>query len=168
MLSMQVLPLLGLAKCEWAACPARMAATPCHSPALLYLVSIGHAATQLRRYTAEEYFALEEAGETRHGFFEGEVFAMAGAGIAHNTLAHNIALACRQVLRGKKCWVQMEAVRLAVEENRHYAYPNVMVSCDPHDPHESQQLHSPLIVEVLSPSTEVYYREIQRVRATTC
>jgi hypothetical protein len=29
-----------------------------------------------RRYTAEEYFALEEASDIRHEFFEGEVFAM--------------------------------------------------------------------------------------------
>ncbi|RZJ58001.1 MAG: Uma2 family endonuclease [Hymenobacter sp.] len=53
----------------------------------------------------------------------------------------------------------MEAVRLAVEENRHYAYPDVMVNCDPHDQRESQQLCSPLlIVEVLSPSTAAYDR----------
>ena len=106
----------------------------------------------LPRYSVEEYFALEEKSRVRHEFFEGEVFAMAGDSIAHNTIAQNITFACWLALRGKKCRVQMEAVRLAVEENRHYAYPDVMVSCDPH---ESQQLHSPLlIVEVLSPSTE--------------
>ncbi len=45
---------------------------------------------------------------------------------------------------------------------RHYAYPDVMASCDPHDQHESQQLHSPLLlVEVLSPSTEVYDRGLK-------
>ncbi len=114
------------------------------------------------RYSAEEYFALEEKSPVRHEFFEGEVFAMAGASIAHNTIALNVALACRQALRGKKCRVQMEAVRLAVEENRHYAYPDVMVSCDPHDQRESQQLYSPvLIVEVLSPSTEAYDRGLK-------
>ena len=114
------------------------------------------------RYSAEEYFALEEKSLVRHEFFEGEVFAMAGASIAHNTIALNVALACRVALRGKKCRVQMEAVRLAVEANRHYAYPDVMVSCDPHDQRESQQLHSPvLIVEVLSPSTEAYDRGLK-------
>jgi Uma2 family endonuclease len=114
------------------------------------------------RHSAEEYFALEEKSPVRHEFFEGEVFALAGASIAHNTIALNMALACRLALRGKKGRVQMEAVRLAVEENRHYAYPDVMVSCDPHDQHESQQLHSPvLIVEVLSPSTEAYDRGLK-------
>ncbi len=123
---------------------------------------MGQAETQQRRYTVAEYFALEEGGDARHEFFEGEVFAMARASIAHNTIALNIALACRQALRGKQCRVQMEAVRLSVEENRHYAYPDVMVSCDPHDQRESQQLYSPvLVVEVLSPSTEAYDRGLK-------
>ncbi len=123
---------------------------------------MGQAELQQRHYTVAEYFALEAEGEVRHEYFEGEVFAMAGASIAHNTIALNVALACRQALRGKKCRVQMEAVRLAVEENRHYTYPDVMVSCDPHDQRESQQLHSPvLIMEVLSPSTEAYDRGLK-------
>ena len=114
------------------------------------------------RYSAEEYFALEEKSPVRHEFFEGEVFAMAGESSTHNTIALNIAVALRQGTRGQRCRVQMEAVRLAVEENRHYAYPDVMVSCDPHDQRESQQLHSPLlIVEVLSPSTEAYDRGLK-------
>jgi len=123
---------------------------------------MGHAKTQSRRYTAAEYFELEEKSEVRHEFFEGEVFAMAGASIVHNTIAGNMYIALRQGLRGKKCRVQMEAVRLAVEDNRHYTYPDVMVSCDPHDQRESQQLHHPLlIVEVLSPSTEAYDRSVK-------
>ena len=119
-------------------------------------------ATPPRRYTAEEYFALEESSNVRHEFFEGEVFAMAGASITHNTIALNMAIALRRGLRGQKCRVQMEAVRLAVAEGRHYAYPDVMVSCDPHDQRESQQFHSPvLIIEVLSPSTEDYDRSLK-------
>jgi len=113
-------------------------------------------------YTAAEYFALEEQNEVRHEFFEGEIFAMAGASVAHNTIAGNFYVALRQSLRGKKCRVQMEAVRLAVEEGRHYVYPDVMVSCDPLDQRESQQLYSPvLIVEVLSPSTESHDRGLK-------
>ena len=49
-----------------------------------------------------------------------------------------------------------------MQEGRHYAYPDVMVSCDPHDQRESQQLPSLLlIVEVLSPATEVYDRSLK-------
>ncbi|MGI4762732.1 MAG: Uma2 family endonuclease [Janthinobacterium lividum] len=114
------------------------------------------------QYTAAEYFALEAQSEVHHEFFEGKIFAMSGASIAHNTIAQNFILQLRPALRGKKCRVQIEAVRLAVEEGRHYTYPDVMVNCDPADQRESQQLHHPvLIVEVLSPSTEAYDRGLK-------
>ncbi len=114
------------------------------------------------RYSAEEYFALEEKSPVRHEFFEGEVFAMAGESIAHNTIAQNVTFICRQAIRGKKCRVLMEGVQLTVEHDQHYTYPDIMVSCDPHDQRESRRLHSPLlIVEVLSPSTEAYDRGLK-------
>ena len=69
----------------------------CH----LFLVSLGQSEMQPRRYTAEEYFALEEKGEIRHEFFEGEVFAMVGESIAHNIIAQKFVLALRPALRGK-------------------------------------------------------------------
>ena len=117
---------------------------------------------QPRRYTTKEYFALEEKGEIRHEFFEGEVFAMVGESIAHNIIAQNFVLALRPALRGKNCQVIMETVQLAVEANRHYTYPDIVVSCDPQDRQESRRLHHPvLIVEVLSPSTEAYDRGLK-------
>ncbi|RZJ58002.1 MAG: hypothetical protein EOO55_02025 [Hymenobacter sp.] len=58
-----------------------------------------------RRYTAEGYVALEEKSDVRHEFFEGEIFAMAGANIVHNILAGNLYIALRQSVRGKKCRV---------------------------------------------------------------
>ncbi|RYE91342.1 MAG: Uma2 family endonuclease [Cytophagaceae bacterium] len=123
---------------------------------------VGHAEVQPHYYTAAEYFALEEKSEIRHEFFGGEIFAMAGASIAHNTIALNVAILLRQNLRGEKCRVQVEAVRLAVDENQHYTCPDVMVNCDPHSQRESQQLHRPvLIVEVLSPATGAYDRGLK-------
>lgn len=123
---------------------------------------MGQPELQPRHYTAEEYFALEAVSDTRHEFFEGEVFAMAGESIAHNTIAQNFILALRPALRGKRCQVIMETVQLAVEENRHYTYPDIVVSCNPQDQHENQRLHHPLlIVEVLSPSTEAYDRGLK-------
>lgn len=123
---------------------------------------MGHAEVQQSHYTVEGYFALEAASDVRHEFFEGEVFAMAGTTRAHNTIALNMAMALRQGIGDKECFVQMESVRLAVEENRHYTYPDVLVSCDPHDQHENQQVYSPiLIVEVLSPFTSAYDRGLK-------
>jgi Uma2 family endonuclease len=123
---------------------------------------MGQPNAQPRRYTAEEYFALEAQSQLRHEFFEGEVFAMAGESIAHNTIALNVAMGCRQALRGKQCRVQIEGIQLAVETNRHYTYPDIVVSCAPQVQHESRRLYHPtLIVEVLSPSTEAYDRGLK-------
>ena len=114
---------------------------------------------QSRRYTVAEYMALEARGEAKHEFFDGEVFAMAGTSISHNALAGNCFAAFKQALRGRPCKVVIEAVQLAVEEGRHYTYPDVMVSCDPADRQATLTMHAPvLLVEVLSPSTAEYDR----------
>ena len=123
---------------------------------------MGQPELQPRRYTTDEYFALEAQSDLRHEFFAGEVFAMAGESIAHNTIAQNFVLALRPALRGKRCQVIMETVQLAVEANRHYTYPDIVVSCDPQDQQERRRLHHPvLIVEVLSPSTEASDRGLK-------
>ena len=112
-----------------------------------------------RHYTSAEYFALEEQSELRHAFFDGEVFAMAGGTKSHNLITQNIALSLRGALRGKGCQVFMEDVRLAVQDNFHYTYPDVMVSCDLADRRDPYLVRQPvLIVEVLSPSTAEYDR----------
>lgn len=108
-----------------------------------------------RRYTVAEYMALEEQSDVRHEFFEGEVFAMAGATIRHNTMVLNCALALRAGLRGKSCRVFAESVQLAVEHGRYYNYPDVMVTCAPADLLAERTVESPtLLMEVLSKSTE--------------
>lgn len=120
---------------------------------------MGNAALQPRRYTATEYFALEEQSEVRHEYFAGEIFAMAGATKSHNLITQNITLALRLGVRGKGCQVFMEDVRLAVQDDFHYTYPDVVVSCDPADRRDPYLVRQPvLLVEVLSPSTADYDR----------
>ena len=115
--------------------------------------------TARRHYTAAEYFAFEERSEVRHEFFDGEIFAMAGGTKAHNLIAQNIVLGLRGALRGNGCQVFMEDVRLAVQDDFHYTYPDVVVSCDPADRRDPYLVRQPvLIVEVLSPSTAEYDR----------
>lgn len=75
--------------------------------------------TSPRRYTVEEYFALEVQSEVKHEYVDCEILAMVGANILHNLIALNFATSFRQALRGKGCRVAMEAVRQAVEEGRH-------------------------------------------------
>lgn len=120
---------------------------------------MGQAKPQSRRYTVEEYLALEEQSEVRHEFFEGEIFAMAGADISHNLIGVNLVSAFKQALRGKPCRALMEGVQLAVQEGRHYTYPDVMITCDAADQQAKRIVKAPvLLIEILSPSTSEYDR----------
>jgi len=120
---------------------------------------MGQAELQTRHYTPEEYFALEEASELRHEYFEGEVFAMAGASISHNLIKGNLVAALRPEARRRGCRVFDENVRLVVHERVMYAYPDVMVTCDPADRRDAYLVRHPvLIAEVLSASTAEYDR----------
>ena len=120
---------------------------------------MGQVEQQPRRYSVEEYFALEEQSEVKHDFFDGEIFARTGADIAHNLIGLNFAASFRQALRGQPCKVLMEGVQLAVQEGRHYTYPDVMITCDPIDQQAKRIVKAPiLLIEVLSPSTAEYDR----------
>lgn len=120
---------------------------------------MGHPELEQCHYTVEEYFALEEASELRHEFFEGEVFAMAGESQAHNLIAGNLYMGLRQALRGRSCRVFMETVQLTLQPGRHYVYPDVQVTCSPQDVQHARRIENPvLLIEVLSPSTGYYDR----------
>jgi Uma2 family endonuclease len=117
-----------------------------------------------RRYTVEEYFALEEQSDIRHEYYHGEIFpmdgfgpeAMAGATFTHNTLKQNCVIALRQGLRGSGCRVFDENVRLAITGDDHFTYPDVLVTCHPADRTENRIVRHPgLIIEILSNSTEL-------------
>ena len=110
-------------------------------------------------YTPAEYFALEGQSEVRHEYFDGEIFAMAGTSKPHNALCFNMAMALNNGLRGSGCQVCMGSVCTAVEENFHYTYPDIVVSCHPDDRRDKLMVcHPVLIVEVLSPGTADYDR----------
>ncbi|AWM34478.1 Uma2 family endonuclease [Hymenobacter nivis] len=120
---------------------------------------MGHVEPQTRRYTPEEYMALEEKSEVRHEYFDGEIFAMAGASAPHNLIKGNMIAALRPGVRQRGCRVFDENMRLAVQERKYYTYPDIMVSCDPDDRRDPYLIRQPmLIVEVLSPSTAEYDR----------
>ncbi|WP_201982839.1 Uma2 family endonuclease [Hymenobacter rubidus] len=111
------------------------------------------------RYTPEEYFALEAQSEVRHEYFDGEIFAMDGGTKSHNLIKGNTMAGLRAGVRQRGCRAYDESVRLAVQDDFHHTYPDVVVSCDPADRRDPHLVRQPLlIVEVLSPSTAEYDR----------
>jgi len=111
-----------------------------------------------RHIPIPEYLEGETRSDIRHEYVAGKVYAMAGAGEKHNRISLNIAFHLRAAARGKPCGVFISDMKVRVEKNEAFYYPDVLVTCDPEDT-ESLYKRSPcLIVEVLSPSTEAIDR----------
>ncbi len=106
----------------------------------------------------QEYLEGEQGSDIRHEYLAGQVFAMAGAGEKHNRIAGNLFFHLRAAARGKECGVFISDMKVRVEHNDAYYYPDVMVTCDPQDTESLHKRLPCLIVEVLSPATEAIDR----------
>ncbi len=109
--------------------------------------------------TTEEYLRLETASDIKHEYFDGEIFAMAGATDTHVTIALNMAILLRNHLRGQGCRVYISDIKVRIETKNRFFYPDVMVTCESKDKENTTYKEFPcLIVEVLSDSTEAFDR----------
>jgi Uma2 family endonuclease len=113
------------------------------------------------RFTLEGYFELEARTQHKNEFYRGEVFAMAGASIAHNDIVTNLIGELRETLRGTPCRVMPSDVRIKCPTNL-YTYADVLIVCGERELVKYQGLETLLnprvIFEVLSESTESYDR----------
>ncbi|EAY26859.1 Uma2 family endonuclease [Microscilla marina] len=108
-------------------------------------------------YTLDEYTAIETSTNTRHEYYKGEIFAMAGTTVAHNEITFNTTAVLK---RKSDCKTFMENVKLEVNKGVFYTYPDVMVTCDKRDQEDTLiQRYPVFIAEVLSQSTRAYDRE---------
>ena len=106
--------------------------------------------------SVDDYLRHDADSAVRHEYIGGRIHAMSGTNIRHNVIAGNMLAAFRAHLRGSPCQAYMSdlKVRLAVNREDIFYYPDVMVACGDVRP-EAHYLRDPtLIIEVLSPSTE--------------
>ena len=108
----------------------------------------------LSRLSTQDYLRGELDSEIRHEYVDGEVYAMAGAGEAHNLIAGNVFAKLRDFARGGPCRVFISDMKLHVRTWKAYYYPDVLVTCDPSDNHTHFKERPSLVAEVLSPGTE--------------
>jgi Uma2 family endonuclease len=124
-----------------------------------------HAADDPYFMTLEEFFEFEKATALRHEFVNGVVFGMSGPSLAHNQVIQNMAFAIRNHLKrspGERgpCAVYSSDTRLVIRQdvNEISYYPDVIVDCRP-DTRDTHYVRDPkLIVEVLSPTTQIVDR----------
>lgn len=114
---------------------------------------------QHQQLTPQEYLEWEEQQPIKYEYINGEVFAMTGGTLPHNSIAVNLTSALKNHLRGKGCKVFMADAKVGVSLQGPFHYPDVMVSCDSQDQKARKIIYHPcLIVEVLSPGTEGFDR----------
>src|SRR5256714_15442083 len=120
------------------------------------------AANPERRYTLEEYFALERTSEERFEFWDGEIFCMSGVSEEHAEIETNLIVSLKSRLRTRGCRVFPANMRIKVPSAPPYRYADLSALCG--EPKFEEvggigALTNPaLIVEILSPSTEAYDR----------
>ncbi len=69
----------------------------------------------------EEYFRVEEAYDSKNEYFQGVIFAMAGASLAHYRIAVNVVSDLDAALEGSDCVVFSSDVKVGVETGKHSA-----------------------------------------------
>lgn len=108
----------------------------------------------------EEYIEMEISSETKHEYFDGGVFAMAGGTASHNDIAMNLGGEIRAQLRGTPCRPFNSDMRVKIETNGMRTYPDISIACEPRFENEKElDLMNPRVIfEVLSPGTAAYNR----------
>lgn len=115
-------------------------------------------------YTPEDYLAFEREAETRHEFFDGEIYAIVGESLSHSRICANLMREAGNILKGRSCEALSPNMKVRTSSASLFAYPDLTVVCgEPqfHDTKKDVLVNPQAIFEVLSPSTETYDRTIK-------
>jgi Uma2 family endonuclease len=113
------------------------------------------------KLTVQQYLAIERKAEFKSEFFQGEMFAMAGASRMHNRVKENLIIKMGIQLEGSPCRSTSSDQRVTIPATGLYTYPDIVIECGEMDldPNDEDTITNPTaIIEVLSPSTEAYNR----------
>src|SRR4051794_39341179 len=111
--------------------------------------------------TPEQYLELDRQAERKSEYYDGEMFAMAGAGFPHNTIFLNVVSGLGSQPVDGPCHGHPGGFRVRIDPGGRYAYPDVTVVCGkPEFADERRDIlvNPTVIVEVLSPSTASFER----------
>lgn len=115
---------------------------------------------RLHRYTYAQYVALERSSPTKHEFFDGEIYAMAGGSEEHSALAARVLAALDRAVGDRPCRVHTSDLRVYVEAVGLATFPDGAVICGPLQQHppspDATALNPALLLEVTSDSSEEF------------
>jgi len=136
---------------------------------------VQEAAPRYNYISPEEYLATERVAGTKSEYLHGMVLAMAGAGLTHNQIEHNLHLELGKLLNGSNCHMLGSNMRVTNPSHDSYMYPDALVYCGEPEMADNQfdTLTNPVVIfEISSPSTGgfdnarkfFYYQEIPSLR----
>ncbi|MBI4850941.1 MAG: Uma2 family endonuclease [Acidobacteria bacterium] len=109
-------------------------------------------------YTLDEYFALEQVGDARYEYWDGDIVCMSGGSPEHGQIGGNIFGELHSQLKGGRCKAFTSEIAISTPTLPPYRYPDVSVACGGANFQRIRgigALINPiLIAEVLSPHTE--------------
>lgn len=111
--------------------------------------------------TPDQYLSAERQSDTKSEYFDGEIFAMAGASREHNQISANLVRVLGNQLLDKPCSVYSSDMKVRIDKARKYTYPDLVIACQTErfeDEHRDVLLNPVVILEILSDSTEAYDR----------
>ncbi len=111
--------------------------------------------------TPEQYLASERAGDRKHEYYQGEVFAKVGASFEHVGIVSNLVGSLGTQLQARPFRVFSSALRISVSQTGLYTYPDVGIVGDQpdfDDDHNDTLLNPLVIIQVFFPSTEEHDR----------
>ncbi len=118
-----------------------------------------------QQMTLEEYLEFDYNGEGRYEYFDGEVIEMSGGSPEHSLLGNRIGYLLGNNLYPKGCLVYSSDVKIKVPTMPPYRYGDISALCGKpiYENLGKQRLlvNPTLIIEVLSPSTEKFDRDLK-------
>jgi len=115
-----------------------------------------------KKLTEDQYLAIEADAEFKSEFYDGEMFAMAGANLSHNSVKDNLILEIGLRLKGGSCRTFSSDMRVKVKRTGLYTYPDIVIVCG--EPEIERRggldtlLNPQVVIEILSKTTEGYDR----------
>ena len=112
-----------------------------------------------KKWTVDEYLAMESVSQEKHEYFQGDIFPMSGASVTHNGIVSNIQGNLFMKLMNKPCKAYGSDLRIHVERNQLFTYPDISIVCgDVQTMNDDgvNVLNPSVIFEVLSKTTRNY------------
>ena len=109
--------------------------------------------------TPAEYLEIEIRATEKHEYFDGRIYAMAGANLNHNFIVSNLSRKIGIFLDGKTCDLFGSHLRITTTSFDSYMYPDLSIICNDVEVQENSfdtVTNPSVIIEVMSPSTKGY------------